>query len=59
MLFRSEDPLGYVYNVLKCSNTTRPTATEAEKVDKLFDELPISMKAEFVNSMPTTVAQFE
>ena len=54
----NENPLAYVYNVLNYLKVTRPNATEPEKVDKLYDYLPLALKAEFVNNVSQSVAAF-
>ena len=57
-LLASEDPVVFVFQVLNVVNTTSPNATEAEKVNRLFAELPIHMKPGFVRSPPQSVRSF-
>ena len=53
-----EDPLAYVFETLEFIRMSNPQASDIEKVQRLFDGLPASLKAEFVRNGPQNVADF-
>lgn len=42
------DPLFYVFHVLSYVTSTNPAASKTDKVNRLFDGLPTSLKSAFV-----------
>lgn len=54
----NEDPLAYIFHVLRYVKAISPNATEPEQVNKLFEGLPPHLKACFVRDRPTTVELF-
>jgi hypothetical protein len=54
----SENPLGYVFEVLDYVLLCNPQATELERVQRLFDGLPMHLKGAFVREPPTTTQAF-
>lgn len=54
----SENPLAYVFRTLDYIMLSNPTATETEKVQRLFDGLPAALKSAFVRDPPATVQSF-
>lgn len=53
-----KDPSSYGYHVLSHQRISRPTATLAEKLDSIHDNLPLSIKAEFISKILNTVEDF-
>ena len=54
----SEDPLAYAFEILDYVMLANPQATELEKVQRLFDKLPVAMKSFFIRHPPKSVQDF-
>lgn len=57
-MMAAEDPLSYVFHVLNYVSSTNPATSESDKVNRLFDGLPTSLKSAFVRDPPKTVQEF-
>lgn len=57
-MMAAKDPLSYVFHVLNYITSTNPVASETDKVNRLFDGLPPSLKCAFVRDPPKTVQDF-
>lgn len=57
-MLTAKDALSYVFYVLNYVSSTNSVASETDKVNRLFDGLPPSLKSAFIQDPPKTVQEF-